>query len=124
MKTISILIALILCATCSLKGQLVKHDLPKDMSPDIKYWFSETQLKNSTEFALQTGRTVRRCYIDGVEFTEQGYIKNPCSPKDSKQVARISESDKSQHVIKVIFSHPDDLNQTIFKNSNAQFIKF
>lgn len=100
-----------------------KKDLPDGMIPDTKYWFSQTQLQNSVELAIRTKQTVRRCYIDGLEFTQQGQT-NRFGPKDSKAVARISDADKSQHVIKVVFSHPDDIKGAIFRNSNVQFIKY
>jgi hypothetical protein len=124
MKKIAFLTLVCIFINLSSKSQLVKQDLPKGMAPDVKYWFSETELKNSVELASKTGRLVRRCFIDGIEFTEQGYIKNPYAPKDSRSVARISESDKTQHVTKFIFSHPDDVEKMVFWNSNVQFAKF
>ncbi len=101
-----------------------QNDLPNNLAPDMKYWFSQTQFQNSVEFAIKTRRTVRRCFIDGIEFTEQGYIRNLNGPKDSKLVKKICDSDSNEHIIKYVYVHPEDIKNIDKRNQNVQYIKF
>ncbi len=87
--------------------------------PDMKYWFSQTQLINSVMIALEKGTTVKRWFINGNEFTESGYTKCPKGPKDSRFVARIPSSANINP--KYLYFHPDDV---AIVNSNVKFIKW
>jgi len=117
-KIIQIFAVLFLFCASSVKAQsqFVKRDT---IIPDTKYWFSQTQLNNSVNFAIKTRHLVMRCYIDNIEFTESGYTKAPGGPKDSRLVAKRCAEDTLRVMCR--YMHPDDVK---VQHINTQLIKW
>lgn len=118
--------AIFMLASCSPKAQdTTTRDLPIEVTPDLKFWYSETQLKNRIIIATLDKEKVIRYFINGVEYTEEGEIKKS-KFKDSRMVARMTRKNYTSFTIIRLMFDPKDVKfpEKTKATSYAQFIKF